>query len=46
MAKILHIARDFGPYVLVLLLPGGSVIALLMWLVRRNSKRGNAGALI
>jgi hypothetical protein len=36
---ILHGVRGFGPYLLVeLLLPGGSVIALLMWLFRRYSK--------
>jgi hypothetical protein len=46
MRKILYGARDFGPYLLLLLLPGGSLIALAVWLVRRSSKRGDAGALI
>jgi len=42
MKHILQGARDFGPYLLVeLLLPGGSLIALLMWLFRRHPKRGN-----
>ncbi|HEY3073599.1 MAG TPA: hypothetical protein VGJ74_00350 [Burkholderiales bacterium] len=42
MKHILQGARDFGPYLLVeLLLPGGSLIALLMWLVRRHPKRGD-----
>jgi hypothetical protein len=39
MKQILYGARDFGPYVLVLLLPGGSLIALAMWLFRRHSKK-------
>jgi len=32
-------ARELGPYAAVeLLLPGGSVIALLMWLYRRSKR--------
>jgi hypothetical protein len=39
MKYLLHGARSFGPYLLVeLLLPGGSLIALLMWLFRRHLK--------
>jgi hypothetical protein len=42
MKHILQGARDFGPYLLVeLLLPGGSLIALLMWLFRRHPQRGD-----
>jgi hypothetical protein len=37
---ILHGVRGFGPYLLVeLLLPGGSLIALLMWLFKRHSEK-------
>jgi hypothetical protein len=33
--------RDFGPYVLVeLLLPGGTLVALLLWLSRRFLRNG------
>ena len=40
MKQILNGVRGFGPYLLVeLLLPGGSLIALLMWLFQRYSKR-------
>lgn len=38
MKKVLHGVRDFGPYLLVVLLPGGSLIALCIWLLRRHSK--------
>lgn len=32
-------AREFGPYAaLELLLPGGSVIAVLLWLYRRHKR--------
>jgi hypothetical protein len=41
MKQILQGARDLGPYLLVeLLLPGGSLIALAMWLARRRDKKG------
>jgi len=36
MRQFLQRFREFGPYVLVLLLPGGSLIALAMWLSRRH----------
>jgi hypothetical protein len=42
MKYMLHGVRDFGPYLLVeLLLPGGTLIALLMWLFRRHYRKGN-----
>jgi hypothetical protein len=28
--------REFGPYFAMLVLPGGSLIALLLWLYRRT----------
>lgn len=43
MKQILRGARDFGPYLLVeLLLPGGTLIALLLWLYRhrQGAERG------
>jgi hypothetical protein len=37
--KSLEGVREFGPYAaLELLLPGGSVIAVLMWLYRRHKR--------
>ena len=36
MKQILYGVRDLSPYLLVLLLPGGSLIALAMWLFRRQ----------
>ncbi len=42
MKRILQGARGLSPYLLVeLLLPGGSLIALLMWLFRHHYKRGD-----
>jgi hypothetical protein len=42
MKYILHGVRELGPYFLVeLLLPGGTLIALLMWLYRRYYRKGN-----
>ena len=39
MVRGLAGARELGPYAAVeLLLPGGSVIALLLWLYRRNKR--------
>ena len=39
MRKGLAGVREFGPYAaLELLLPGGSVIAVLMWLYRRHKR--------
>jgi len=47
MKQILQGARDLGPYLLVeLLLPGGSLIALGMWLFRRRDKKGKDDARI
>ena len=41
MNALIQIARDASPYLAVeLLLPGGSVIALLMWLFRHRFKKG------
>ena len=43
MNALIQIARDASPYLAVeLLLPGGSVIALLLWLFRHRSKKGAA----
>ena len=40
MNAVIQLARDASPYVAVeLLLPGGSVIALLLWLFRNRSKK-------
>lgn len=40
MRKLLTGARSASPYLLVeVLLPGGTLIALLMWLLRARSKR-------
>jgi hypothetical protein len=45
MNALIQVAREASPYLAVeLLLPGGSVIALLLWLFRHRSKKG-AGAL-
>jgi hypothetical protein len=39
MVRGLGGARELGPYAAVeLLLPGGSVIALLLWLYRRHKR--------
>lgn len=47
MKRILQGARGLGPYLLVaLLLPGGSLIAVLLWLFRHYPKRGEIGARI
>jgi hypothetical protein len=45
MNALIQVARDASPYLAIeLLLPGGSVIALLLWLFRHRSKKG-AGSL-
>jgi len=37
MERVLQGARKLSPYLLIeLLLPGGSVIALLLWILRRR----------
>jgi len=34
-------AGEFGPYLAIeLILPGGSLVALLLWLYRRNNRSG------
>jgi len=39
MKRFLQGARELSPYLLVeLLLPGGTVIALLLWIYRNRSK--------
>ena len=41
MNAMIQIARNASPYLVVeLLLPGGSLIALLMWLFRHRFKNG------
>ena len=41
MNALIQVARNAGPYLAVeLLLPGGSVIALLLWLFRHRFKKG------
>ena len=41
MKALIQVARNASPYLAVeLLLPGGSVIALLMWLFRHRFKKG------
>ena len=43
MNALIQFARNASPYLAVeLLLPGGSVIALLMWLFRHRLKKGAA----
>ena len=43
--SILRTARNFGPYLLVeLLLPGGTLIAILLWLLQHAGKRQNMKA--
>ena len=41
MKALIQVARNASPYLAVeLLLPGGSVIALLLWLFRHRFKKG------
>jgi hypothetical protein len=41
MNALIQVVRNAGPYLAIeLLLPGGSVIALLMWLSRHRFKKG------
>jgi len=45
MKKILHGAQRAGPYLLVeLLLPGGSLVALLIFVFRNNELAAKLGA--
>lgn len=40
MARLAALLREFGPYLAIeLILPGGSLIALLLWLCRRHGMR-------
>ncbi len=36
--KILALGRALGPYVALALLPGGSLIAVLLWVYRQNAE--------
>jgi hypothetical protein len=39
MAKIIQAAREASPYLLVeLVLPGGTLIAILLWLYRHRAR--------
>jgi len=43
--KVIAAGRSFGPYLAIeLLLPGGSLIALLLWLYRTYAKPANSQA--
>jgi len=45
--RLIAACRTFGPYLAIeLLLPGGSLLALLLWLCRRHAKRGNHDDLV
>lgn len=44
IAKMIALGRAIGPYVAIeILLPGGSLIALLLWLYRVKQRRSNPG---
>ena len=43
--KLCAAGRTFGPYLAIeLLLPGGSLVALLLWLYRTNARVPNSQA--
>jgi hypothetical protein len=43
--KAIAAGRTFGPYLAIeLLLPGGSLVALLLWLYRRYARASNSQA--
>jgi hypothetical protein len=43
--KLIAAGRTFGPYLAIeLLLPGGSLLALLLWLYRTYAKPSNSQA--
>jgi hypothetical protein len=47
MKRLLQGARNFGPYLLLeVLLPGGSVMALLLWLYRHHYKKVHSDSAI
>ena len=42
--KVIAAGRSFGPYLAIeLLLPGGSLLALLLWLCRSYARSSNSG---
>jgi hypothetical protein len=42
---VIHAVRQLGPYAAIeLLLPGGSLLAILLWLYRRNRLARQAGS--
>lgn len=44
-ARVIAAGRTFGPYLAIeLLLPGGSLVALFVWLYRTSHKASHAGA--
>jgi hypothetical protein len=46
LGKWLRGMREFGPYLLIeLLLPGGTLVALLLWLMQRVKRVGFGGLL-
>ena len=43
--KVIAAGRSFGPYLVIeLLLPGGSLVALLLWLYRTYARPANSAA--
>jgi hypothetical protein len=43
--KLIAVGRSFGPYLAIeLLLPGGSLLALLLWLYRTSARASNSQA--
>jgi hypothetical protein len=38
MIAIIAKLREFAPYAAILMLPGGSVMAVLLWLYRRQKR--------
>jgi hypothetical protein len=45
LQALLKTVRNFGPYVLIeLLLPGGTLVAILLWLAQNAGRRQNAKA--
>ena len=43
--KLIAVGRTFGPYLAIeLLLPGGSLVALLLWLYRTSARVSNSQA--
>ena len=45
LQRLIALGRTFGPYLAIeLILPGGSLVALLLWLYRTAAKASNADA--